>query len=245
MGFRAKSMSRRKERSLLGRSTGFTLVELVLATLISSLVIGIFSVALSVSLRAWERQQNREISDTPSLLELLKRQLAQFDPILIQVDGKQRPIFQGDEHSLAFATDYSVRAISKGVPVIARYVFLPGRGELLYAELPLDPYHPEPIHAFLQMSPGSTKSWPRFYLIEVAEFALSYATKEKGQFAGGTEETGGIPSAVKVDCASRGDSASFTAMMFVNSPFSETAAGIQPAQGGLKSKQFHKRNKRL
>lgn len=245
MGFRVKSMSHRKGNRLWGRSTGFTLVELVLATLISSLVIGIFSVALSISLRVWERQQNREISDTPSLLELLKRQLAQFDPILIQLDGKQRPIFQGNEQSLAFATDYSVRAISKGVPVIARYVFIPGRGELFYAELPLDPYHPEPIEEFLKMSPGNTKSWPRFYLIEVAEFALSYATKEKGEFAEATEDAAGIPSAVRVDCASRGDSASFSATMFVNSPFSETAVGRQPVQGGLKSRQFNKRSKRL
>jgi type II secretory pathway pseudopilin PulG len=245
MGFRVRSMSRRKGDRLLGRSMGFTLVELVLATLISSLVIGIFSVALSISLRAWERQQNREISDTPSLLELLKRQLAQFNPILIQLDGKQRPMFQGDGQSLAFATDYSVRAISKGVPVIARYVFIPGRGELFYAELPLDPYHPEPIHEFLKMSPGNTKSWPRFYLVEVTEFALSYATKEEGQFTEATEDAGGIPSAVRVDCASRGDSASFSAMIFVNSPFSETSDGKQPAQGGLKSKQFNKRNKRL
>jgi len=245
MSFRVETVNRRKGNGLFGRSTGFTLVELVLATLISSLVIGIFSVALSISLRAWERQQNREISDTPSLLELLKRQLAQFDPILIQLEGKQRPIFQGDEQSLAFATDYSVRAISKGVPVIARYVFIPGRGELFYAELPLDPYHPEHIQEFLQMSPGKTKSWPHFYLIEVAEFALSYATKEKGEFAGAPDDAAGIPAAVRVSCASRGDSASFSAMMFVNSPFSETAAGSNPVPGGLKSKQFNKRNKRL
>jgi hypothetical protein len=245
MIFRVETMSQRKGNSPLGQCTGFTLVELVLATLISSLVIGIFSVALSISFRVWERQQNREISDTPSLLELLKRQLAHFDPILIQLDGKQRPIFQGDEQSLTFATDYSVRAISKGVPVIARYVHIPGRGELFYAELPLDPYHPEVIHDFLKMTPGNSKSWPRFYLIEVAEFALSYSTKEKGQFAEQTDDAAGVPAAVRVDCASRGDSASFSTMMFVNAPFSETSVGKQPVQGGLKSKQFNKRNKRL
>jgi hypothetical protein len=245
MSFQVDAMSRRRENRHLGRSAGFTLVELVLATLISSLVIGIFSVALSISLRAWERQQNREISDTPSLLDLLKRQLAQFDPVAIQVDGKPRSIFQGDEQSLTFATDYSVRAISKGVPVVARYVFLPGRGELFYAELPLDPYHSENIIEFFQMSPGNTKSWPRFYLFEVAEFALTYAIKEKGEFAEVGNNDGGIPNAVTVKCASRGDSAPASAVMFVNSPFTEAAAQNNPARGGLKSKQFNKRNRRL
>jgi hypothetical protein len=244
MGFRVKTMSKWEGKRLLGRSKGFTLVELVLATLISSLVIGIFSVALSISIRAWERQQNREISDSPSLLELLKRQLAHFDPVLVQLDGKQRPIFWGDGQSLAFATDYSVRAISKGVPVIARYIF-PGRGELFYSELPLDPYHPERIQEFLQASPGKNTSWPRFYLIEVEEFALSFATKEAGEFLETMDETAGIPKAVMVNCTSRGDSSSFSAVMFVNSPFTEIATGKQPVPGGLKSKQFNRRNRRL
>jgi hypothetical protein len=245
MGFRVEIMSTWKLKPLLGRSEGFTLVELVLATLISSLVIGIFSVALSISLRAWERQQNREISDTPSLLELLKRQLAHFDPVLVQLDGKQRPIFMGDGQSLAFATDYSVRAISKGVPVIARYFFIPGRGELFYSEVPLDPYHPDRIQEFLQASPGRSTSWPRFYLIEVEEFALSFATKEPGEFEETIEEAAGIPKAVMVNCASRGDSSPFSALMFVNSPFTEIAPGKQPIPGGLKSKQFNRRSRRF
>jgi hypothetical protein len=244
MGFPVNTMSKLKENRLLGRSTGFTLVELVLATLISSLVIGIFSVALSISLRAWERQQNREISDSPTLLELLKMQLAHFDPVLIQLDGKQRPIFLGDAQSLAFATDYSVRAISKGVPVIARYLFIPGRGELFYAELPLDPYHPGRIQEFLKASPGSAESWPRFYLIEVEEFALSFAAKEEGVFVEAMDDAAGIPTAVRVNCASRGDSASFSAVMFVNSPFSEIVVGKQAVPSGPKPKQFNRRNRK-
>ena len=198
-------------------------MELVLATLISAMVIGIFSVALSLSLRVWERQQNREPSDIPSLLELLKWQLAQFEPILINLEGKQRAIFQGNEQSLAFATHYSVRAISKGVPVIARYVFIPGRDELFYAEMPLDPYHPEPIQQFLQMSPGEPKSWPRFYAYgSWGLFPFLCQWKKASEMAAAVDEELGIPSAVIAKCTARGDSASFSAVMFVNSPFSET-----------------------
>ena len=228
-------MGRQMGRELHRQSSGFTLLELVLATLISALVIGIFSVALSISLRAWERQQNREPSDVPGLLNLLKWQLSQFEPITIDFEGNKRSIFDGTEQSLAFATDYSVRAISKGVPVIARYVFVPGRGELYYAELPLDPYHPEAIKEFLQMGLGAAK-WPHFYLTEVSQFSLSYAGEELQTFSPQVDGTSGLPVAVVVTCASKQDPELYSAMMFINSPFNKvtvqgnTGKAILPTQ---------------
>jgi hypothetical protein len=216
-----------------GQSRGFTLVELVLATVISAMVIGIFSVALSLSLRVWERQQNREPSDLPSLLALLKRQLNEFEPILIRNEGRQHSIFQGDEQSLTFATDYSVRAISKGVPVIARYLFIPGRGELYYAEMPLDPYHPEPIRRFLKMTPGDTKAWPRFHLVQVGDFALSYGGGEGTEVAPSAEEGAGIPAAVMVKGSAAGDSSTLSATFFVNSPFTKLTVDSSAAKTGV------------
>ncbi len=219
-------------------------MELVLATMISAMVIGIFSVALSLSLRVWERQQNREPSDLPSLLELLKWQLAEFEPIPVRDEGRQRPIFQGDGQSLAFATDYSVRAISKGVPVIARYVFVPGRGELYYAEMPFDPYHPEPIRRFLQMNPGETPAWPRFYLIPVGDFALSYAAEEEGNSVSSIDEGTGIPSAVTITSTAPEGSASFSAVLPVNSPFTKLTLDSNASKAGLKAPVIKRRKAR-
>ncbi len=236
-------MTSPKGKWLVAQSSGFTLVELVLATMISAMVIAIFSVALSLSLRVWERQQNHEPSDIPSLLELLKWQLAQFEPVLINYEGKQRPIFQGDEQSLAFATHYSVRAISKGAPVIARYVFT-SEGTLFYAEIPLDPYHPEPIQRFLQMRPGDTKSWPRFYAMEIGGCSLSYAGGEGGEMASAVDDELGIPSAVIAKCTAPGNSALFSAAMFVNSPFTKEIVDSNAAKSGLKT-TTPKRRKQL
>jgi hypothetical protein len=235
MTFPVETVRTPKGQRFFPQSGGFTLVELVLATVISAMVIGIFSVALSLSLRVWERQQNREPSDLPSLLELLKWQLAAFEPILIQGEGKQHSIFQGDEQSLSFATDYSVRAISKGVPVIARYVFVPGRGELYYAEMPLDPYHPEAIRRFLQMSPGETKAWPRFYLVQVGDFALSYAGAEGTESAPSIGEGGTVPAAVMVRVTSPENSVSFSTVLPVNSPFSKLTIDSKASKAGQKT----------
>lgn len=234
MWCQTEMVSSRKGKRLFAQSSGFTLVELVLATLISAMVMGIFAVALSLSLRVWERQQNRQPSDMPSLLELLKWQLAQFEPILINFEGKQRAVFQGDEQSLAFATHYSVRAISKGAPVIARYVFTSG-GTLFYAEMPLDPYHPEPIQQFLQMGTGDPQSWPRFYAMEIGDCSLSYAGGEGNEMTTAVDEELGIPSAVIAKCTAPGDSALFSAAMFVNAPFTKLIEDSNAAKMGLKT----------
>ena len=231
-------MSKRTTSGPGGHSAGFTLVELVLATLISALVIAIFSVALSISLRAWERQQNRQPSDVPSLLGLLKYQLATFEPLQVNAEGKKRVIFEGDGHALAFATTYSVRAISKGLPVIARYVFNPGRGELYYAELPLDPYHSESLDKFLQMTPGPSKSSPHFYVTEVAEFSLSYVGKERETLDAAMDGTSGLPTAVMVNCTAKGSSETITTLMFLNSPFAKLRQEAIGAKGNLPGSQF-------
>lgn len=219
-------------------AAGFTLVELVLATLISALVVGIFSVALSVSLRAWERQQNRQPSDVPSLLQLLKWQLAMLEPIEITSQGKKRIIFEGDGQSLAFTTSYSVRAISRGIPVIARYVFIAGRGELYYAELPFDPYHSEALDRFLKMKPAVSASWPHFYVTEMAQFALSYVGKDREALDLELDGAGDLPTAVSVGCTAKGSSETISALLFINSPFAKASQQVMGGRTGLPGSRF-------
>lgn len=159
-------------------SLGFTMLELVLALLISSLVMGILSVALGFSLRVWERQFDRKTSDMPALIDLLKWQLASMNPVPVRAEMESRIVFQGKEHALTFATDVSVRALSHGVPVVARYVFKPSERLLYYAEIPFDPYHPEPIEQFMKLEPGKKKSWPEFQATEALQVAFFFAGAE-------------------------------------------------------------------
>jgi prepilin-type N-terminal cleavage/methylation domain-containing protein len=210
---------------------GFTLIELVLATLISSLVIAIVSVSLSFSLRVWEKNQNQQSDDVPSLLELLKWQLASFDPVRIDLDGERQLIFQGDEHTLTFATDRSVRAISRGVPVIARYVYAPQEKKLYYAEMVLDPYHPDPIREFMQLRPKDDKSQPRFYPTYISSFAFAFGQKEdKGGTTESWDEATDIPQSVVVNWSSDGGASVSTQLIIPNFFF---ARKVQEKQGIL------------
>jgi hypothetical protein len=200
-------------------SKGFTLVELVIATLISTLVMGIIAVALGFSLRIWERQQNQNPSDMPAVMDLLKWQLATFEPQQVRIDQESTPVFQGDARSLTFATAHSVKAITKGAPVVARYVFVPRDNALYYAEIPLDPYHSEQIEEFLKLAPGKDRKRKGFFATAAADVSFSYA--EDGESEDFDEKWGedkSIPGMVVVNWSPDGQ-AKFTAAIVPNSLF--------------------------
>lgn len=232
-------MNERTRISSTGGSAGFTLLELVLATLISSLVIAIVSVSLGFSLRVWEKSQSRQPDDLPSLVELLNWQLANFDPVQVKLDVDKQLVFQGDENSVAFTTDRSVRALSNGVPIVARYVFLPQEKMLYYAEIPLDPYHSDIVKAFLQMKPGNRKSRTRFYPTQVDSFVFSF---NQGEDRGGEmstwDDASGIPQSVTVTW-SRDNGATVSSRLIVPNFFFAKKLKEQglSTSGALKSEQ--------
>lgn len=185
-------------RFILRQTAGFTLLELVLATFISSLVVGIMAVSLNLSLRVWERQQSRPHNHMPQIVDLLKWQLATFDATPIAISDDTKTLFQGTEHSLAFATSHSVKALSGGVPVVVRYTYLPGPKKLFYAEVPLNPHHPDFIREFLLLKPEKPPSWPRFIALDVAQFSLAYRAEDAEQFTTSWESDGTLPEAVLI-----------------------------------------------
>ncbi len=211
------------ERS--GFSPGFTLIELVLATVISALVIAIMSVCLSFSLRAWESVQNHGPDQSAPLVDLLKQQLAELDPTPVRLEsGGMQIVFKGSGNSLAFATSHSVRAISHGVPVVARYAFDPKSNVLVYSEIPFDPYHGDAIQSFLDLKPNAVQPNIRFYEIQIAGFGISYLDGESDQTQKAWAQTDKLPAAVVVNWTTP-DSGDFSRLLTVNSPFP-----VQPPQ---------------
>ncbi|MFZ2445029.1 MAG: prepilin-type N-terminal cleavage/methylation domain-containing protein [Syntrophobacteraceae bacterium] len=212
----------------LRESSGFTLIELILATAISALVIGILSVCLSFTLRAWESTQNRSPDHAPALVDLLKRQLAEFDPTPIKFEEGAHPFFTGDGKSLAFATSHSVKAISQGVPVAVRYIHDPKSKTLFYAEIPLDPYHPKVIKEFMQATPSrGGKGKFRFFTVDLADFSLGYAGHERTVFMESWDRTDDAPVSVLLQWTTR-DAGQFAQLLTVNSPFTVESVKVNP-----------------
>lgn len=198
---------------------GFTLIELIVATAISALVIGIVSVCFSFALRVWENTQNRRPDKTFQLAELLQRQLAECDPTPIKFDNGERTLFIGRTDSIAFVTAHSVKAISQGVPVVARYTYDPDSRVLSYSEIVLNPYNPASIERFAAGRYSSAQQTGVFsYVIDFPKFALSYAGKNSQEFSQSWDSADKLPVEVLVGWKGN-DSAAHSLVCMVNSPF--------------------------
>ncbi len=203
-----------------GERKGFTLIELIIATAITALVMGILSVCFSFALRVWQSTQDQKPDLAFPVAELLKSQLAECDPTPIRFAETLRPVFIGQPNSIAFITTHSVRAISQGVPVVVRYTYDPNSKILYYSELLLDPYHSKAIEQFLSDKSLQNKdSKIRSYGVEFPEFVLAYAGEESKQFLQSWDSKDEFPKEVLMRW--RGQDAMVHAqLLMLNTPFS-------------------------
>ncbi len=214
--------------------SGFTLVELILATAISALVIGIMAVCFSFTLRVWEVTQNQKPDQTFQLADLIKRQLAESDPTPIKFsDTQTHPLFSAQPNSIAFVTSHSVRAISQGVPVVAHYTYDADSKMLSYSELPLDPYHPASIEKFLSGKNSGKQAAIHYYGVSFPQFELVYAGAQEKQFSQSWDSSNGLP--VEVLMVWRGnDSTVHSQLCMVNSPIpTDVQQQKAPAPSGV------------
>ncbi len=210
--------------------TGFTLIELILATAISALVVGILSVCFSFTLRVWQSAQNQKPDQTFQLADLLNSQLAECDPKPIKFTDGVHPLFAGQPNSIVFVTAHSVKAISHGVPVVARYTYDPNSRVLYYSELLLDPYHPGSIEKFI--AGGSSRKQEtevRTYGVDFPEFVLAYAGKDSREFSKAWQAVDALPVEVFLRWRAN-DSVVHARVCMVNAPFSIEVPKV-PAPG--------------
>jgi prepilin-type N-terminal cleavage/methylation domain-containing protein len=203
-----------------GGRKGFTLIELIIATAISALVMGILSVCFSFALRVWQSTQGQKPDFAFEVAELLKSQLAECDPTPIRIENTVRPVFIGQPNAIAFVTGHSVRAISQGVPVVVRYTYDPGSKTLYYSELLLDPYHSKSIEQFLSDKSLQNKETKiRSYGVEFPEFVLAYADEASKQFVQSWDSTDALPKEVLLRWKGQ-DSRIHAQILMTNNPFS-------------------------
>ncbi len=213
---------------------GFTLIELVVATAVSALVIGIVSVCFSFTLRVLEKTTRSRPDLSLRMVELLQRQLAESDPTPINFERGAAPLFTGNSTSLCFVTAHSVKAISKGVPVVVRYSFDSASGVLSYSEMVMNPYQPAALENFAAgTTPSGQNSRVRVYRIHFPKFTLSYAGKNGSEFLQSWNSTSELPVEILLGWTAK-DRVARSMVCMVNSPFPIQVNLLNPATpGGL------------
>jgi general secretion pathway protein J len=116
------------------RTHGITLIELLIAvTLVSLLSIGMLF-ALRVGLNAMDSSNRRIVTNrrATGAQRILNEQLGGFLPVIAKCGlpgndpGVEAPFFQGLPNVLRFVTNYSIDGAWRGMPVIAELFVIPG-----------------------------------------------------------------------------------------------------------------------
>lgn len=113
------------KRSNLKQSAGFTLVEVLVATMVLSLVIFLATFSYSLFLNTWEKKSvtnNRVISDYRSHVLVRAALESIYDYYITDPEnernGRHYPYFNGEKKMIEFVTLSSI--FNKGVPAAAR-----------------------------------------------------------------------------------------------------------------------------
>ena len=116
------------------RRSGVTLIEVLIAvSLLSLLSLGILF-ALRVGVSALERTDRRLISNrrVAGAQRILQEELAGFIPVIAvaapspQAPGVKVPFFEGRQQSMRFVSTYSLNEASRGIPQILEFQVIPG-----------------------------------------------------------------------------------------------------------------------
>lgn len=105
------------------REKGFTLLEILIAMTILSLIAVLIGSSLRLGIRAWERGE-ADIESSQNIrffVERLSRQIKSAYPYQIQIDGEKAIAFQGKSDSIFFVTS-SVRGNEGGLKWFSYFV---------------------------------------------------------------------------------------------------------------------------
>ena len=129
-----RPMTTGRYRAMKRSRTGVTLIEVLIAvSLVSLLSVGIL-MALRVGMSAMEKA-NRRLMDNRRAVgarRIIEEQLAGFMPVIAVFSassedaGTKIPFFEGREQSMRFVSSYSLQEAARGLPQILEFQVIPG-----------------------------------------------------------------------------------------------------------------------
>ncbi|MCC6860893.1 MAG: prepilin-type N-terminal cleavage/methylation domain-containing protein [Bryobacterales bacterium] len=116
-----------------GRQSGITLMEVLIAVSLLSLVAVGMLTAMRIGLSALDRTNRRLISNrrVTGAQRVLEQQIAGFMPVIALMQpgpgapGDKAPFFHGEPQSMRFVSSYSLQEASRGYPRILEFQVIP------------------------------------------------------------------------------------------------------------------------
>lgn len=175
------------------RSAGFTLIELIIAITILSLITVIIGGAFRLGIQAWEKGE-KETGDSQRLRvlsSLLSQQLKSFYPYEIKMEDKDEKVvlFKGESDSITFVT--TLTDSSYGGFKWVKYVFRDGA--LFYMEGLL------PDKKFQEKIKNKNKDKEEIIDKNIDEFKFSYFSSDDDEWKESWDFGEDLPGAVKVN----------------------------------------------
>jgi prepilin-type N-terminal cleavage/methylation domain-containing protein len=120
------------------RETGFTLLELLIAITLFSLLSVAIVISLRVGLSAMNKVDSRLMSNrrVVGVERILEQQVAGIMPVIADCqsagEGPSARIafFQGEPQAMRLASSYSLQEGSRGLPMILEYLVIPGENDV-------------------------------------------------------------------------------------------------------------------
>ena len=125
-----------KSRWPVGPERGFTLLELIIAITLLSLIVLIITGALRLGYRSIEAGERRidAVERYRSSLTIISAQIQSATPLTLQQNGVKQFYFEGSRDAMKFTTNYSIWSGQKGYVIVAYRVKTDDRGmQNLYA----------------------------------------------------------------------------------------------------------------
>ena len=160
---------------------GFTLMEVVIAITVGAMVMGILSVALSLSIKAWERSRKPFKTEIYDLMDLLSTQLVFLNTSPITYRSGTGPLFIGRKNEIFFATNFSPMGRSMNCPVIVHYRFDEEKHSISYRQMVMPGTVPEGSTLVDDFINTQKESEALMTVPSVAAFSFKYFDQESGQ----------------------------------------------------------------
>jgi prepilin-type N-terminal cleavage/methylation domain-containing protein len=146
------------------RRAGVTLIEMLVAVTLVSLLSVAMLFAIRVGLNALERTNDQLIANRRVLgaQRAIDQQIAGFIPVQAVCGGPLQPsrasgmlFFHGEPRSMRFVTSYSLEEAGRGYPRILEYAVIPGREAGVRLIVNEHPYTGPQSLAFFCLGPGA------------------------------------------------------------------------------------------